>query len=123
MINIINSNGVHRVKLTGDHKISIINDRWFIDGKETDMSSLITEDVKKNPIQLTIEGNVDSLESDNLDSVQVSGSVGCIRTVNGNVSCADVQGNVRTVNGSVSARRIEGSVRTVNGNISGSHAQ
>jgi hypothetical protein len=70
-------------------------------------------------INIEVNGNLTTVDCDTCQSLTVTGDVGSVRTVSGDVDCNDVKQNVETVSGDVKARNITGSVKTVSGDISG----
>lgn len=70
----------------------------------------------KKQINIIIHGDVSSISGSN--SVNVTGNVEKISTVNGNVTVSgDISGDVKTVNGNIKAKEIKGNTSTINGNI------
>lgn len=89
-----------------------INDNGvFVNGKPI-------EEWEEAPVmKLVINGNVESIETENGD-VEVNGSVGTVASKNGNVRCNDVNGNVESKNGNVKILgKVMGDVTSKNGNI------
>lgn len=99
--------------------MSIINNKWYLDGVEFDPNaeSQEPEELEKKTIQLVINGNVDTINSDNITSVTVKGDAGSISTVSGDVVCSNVSGNVSTVSGDIDVNIIDGNANTVSGDI------
>ena len=91
--------------------ISIVDGVVKIDGKVADSG------VNPPKIEISVVGDVKSLEVDNAELLNISGNVGSLSTVNGNVKCGDILGSVSTVNGNVKAETISGAVKSVNGKI------
>lgn len=107
------------------NSISISKNQIIINGTN------IVEDSKI--INISIEGNVDSLNVDACEKVVVqgfvnslstmSGDVECmnvnkdVKTMSGNVECGDIGGDVSTSSGDVKAKNIGGSVKTSSGDI------
>lgn len=105
--------------------VSINNNRVIVNGKE------INEDSKV--INITVEGNVDSVEVDYCAKIVVngfvnklsttSGDVECgnvnqtVKTVSGDVECGNVGGDVSSTSGDIKAQNINGSVKTLSGDI------
>lgn len=91
--------------------ISIINGKVIIDGKEVETDEKI--------INITVEGDVDSISADVCHYVSVNGAVGSVQTVSGDVNCmAEVNGDIQTTSGDVDCMDVKGSVKTVSGNVS-----
>lgn len=105
--------------------ISINNNRIIINGNQ------INEDSKV--INITIDGNIDSLDVDYCEKVVVngfvnklsttSGDVECgnvnqtVKTVSGDIECGNVGGDVSSTSGDIKAQNINGSVKTLSGDI------
>lgn len=101
--------------------ISVINDKVFVDGK----LFAGEEDSNVKTINITIEGNVDTVEVDSCNKLEINGDVngplitGGSATVSGNVSqgvqtggslkCGDIGGNVNAF-GSVKCGDIKGAI-------------
>lgn len=79
-----------------------------VDGK-------ISSPPQLGPITITVNGNVDQLET--VGDVTVAGNVGSVRTVSGDVQCGDVTGNIQNVSGDVNCKAVAGNVTTVSGDI------
>lgn len=96
--------------------ISIINDRILVDGVAIDASEL-----EAKTINITIEGksvNVERIED--VGEVTVTGDVESVNSTNGDITVnGKVIGNVMTTNGDVRAENIEGNVSSINGSIHG----
>lgn len=90
--------------------VTINGDKVIIDGVEQDS-------VESKIINVSIDGNVGSINSDSgrVDCLDV----GSVETQTGNVTCRDITGDVETQTGNVKASTIHGSVETMTGNISG----
>ena len=92
------------------NNISISNGVVVIDGKRYD-----DKDAKN--INISVVGNLESLDVDSCEMIMITGDVGTVETVNGNVKCGNVNGNVKTTNGNIKAGDIHGKATTSNGNI------
>lgn len=106
--------------------IVVSNGKIKIDGKD-----VVLEDEKV--INISVTGSIDSLSVDDCNKLEITGDVGSVTTVSGDVNCAhvksyvnttsgdvrcgDVGASVKTVSGDVIANSIQGSVNTVSGNI------
>lgn len=101
----INING----KQYSGNNITISGNKVIIDGND------VTP--KEKEINITVNGNLENLNSDVCDSITVNGEVGTLDNVNGDIKCGNVKGHVTTVNGDVEAGYVEGGVSTVNGDI------
>jgi hypothetical protein len=102
MITINNSN-------YGGKNITIINGKVFIDGKD------VTPEGKE--INISVQGNIDSLEIDFATSIQVHGDVNKLRSGSANVKCTNITGGVQTGSGDVECTNIEGDVQTGSGDV------
>ena len=91
----------------------VITDKGvFVDGKP------IEEYKEPFAVNLTIEGNVESVTSDNCD-ITVNGEVGSALSKNGNITVkGNVMGNAETKNGNIIVKGdVHGDATTKNGNI------
>ena len=106
----ITINGVTISGVSGKN-ITIQNNKVIVDGKD------ITPDTKE--IHIEVHGNIDRLEVDACQKVSVTGNVGNVETLSGDVEVnGEIQGSVQTMSGSVDcAGAIKGSVSTMSGNI------
>ena len=91
--------------------ISVINGKVIVDGKEIS----VKDDAKV--INISVQGDVDSIDADVCRTIEVTGAVNSIKTTSGDVSCGDVAGDVTSTSGDVQAQNIKGSVRTVSGDV------
>ncbi len=92
------------------NNISVINNKVFIDGQDQ------TPDSKT--INISIEGNVETLKVDVCDKVVINGNVGSASSVSGDIDIqGDVLGGVTSVSGDIKCGTIGGSVSTVSGDI------
>jgi hypothetical protein len=102
----INING----KIYQGNNISIVNGKVTIDGKDQ------TPDSKE--INITVNGNIDTLKVDVANKVFVVGQVNSVSTVSGDVDTSgDVLGSISTVSGDVECGNVGGSITTVSGDI------
>lgn len=91
--------------------VSIINGRVIVDGKE------MSDESSSPKIEVSIQGNVERLETASGD-VTVHGMVqGGLSTVSGDIECHAVHGPVSSVSGDIRCSSIAGSVSTVSGDI------
>lgn len=96
--------------------LSIINGRYFVDGKEVRDLSELTKDQKE--VNITIDGDINKLEVDCCDRIYVKGKVGKIKSTSGDIEVGgDVEGDVQTVSGDINCGNISGDASTVSGNI------
>ena len=89
--------------------ISVINGRVCVDGID------ITPDHRE--VTITVTGDIESISADSCREIKVTGNVGKVQTVSGDVECGDVSGSVQTVSGDVECKNVGGSVKTVSGDI------
>jgi hypothetical protein len=122
---IINGKVTH---VSAGSNVSISGDKVVVDGKVISEFSQETP-----PINISIEGQVGILDVSVCQKIDVTGSVGTVKTQSGDVYCgqvsghvttqsgdveaADVQGNVSTQSGSVKCGTVKGNVNTMTGNI------
>lgn len=88
--------------------ITIDSKGVVIDGKRAELGPELVFNV-------TVIGEVQSIDGAN--SVKVTGPVGSVKTMSGEVECGDVTGNVSTMGGGVTANNIAGNVKTMSGDI------
>ena len=90
--------------------VVVSNSRVFVDGKD------MTSDAKQ--VQIHIEGNVERLEVDACEKVSVSGNVGSVKTISGDVDLSgNVLGSISSISGDIDCTEIKGSVSTVSGDV------
>ena len=91
--------------------ITISNGQVIIDGKD------VTPDAKE--ISITVEGDVDKLEADACQTISVTGDVGNVKTLSGDVTVGgNVKGSVQTMSGDIACDgSIKGSTSSMSGNI------
>jgi hypothetical protein len=100
---------INGVSYSGN-SVTILNNKVIIDGKSVESNDKI--------INIEVNGNIDSLDVDNCESIKVKGDVGKVKSTNGNVKIeGSVNGDVSTTNGNISCFDVKGSVSTKNGNI------
>jgi len=93
------------------NNIVVTNGKVFIDGKEADTSDQKT-------INITVEGNVETLKVDSCESVTVTGNAGSVQTSSGMVKIdGHVNGSVQTMSGSVKCGPVSGNINTMSGDI------
>ena len=96
--------------------LSIINGRYFVDGKEVKDWSEFTKDQKV--INITIEGDVQKLDVDCCETVHINGNCGKVKTTSGDSEVGgNVDGDVQTVSGDIDCGNVGGDASTVSGNI------
>lgn len=90
--------------------ISINNNKIIIDGKD------VTPDSKE--ISIKVEGNIEKLSVDACNQVTVTGDVGKINTMSGDVDVTgNVTGNIETMSGDVHCGNVGGKIKTMTGDI------
>ena len=99
-----------------------INNNSYIGNSVTIVNGVITVDGKNytpndKVITITVEGNINSLSADACNTITVNGEVDTIKTMSGDVHCANVTGNIKTMSGDVHCLDIEGDVTTMSGDI------
>lgn len=96
--------------------LSIINGKYFVDGKEVKDWNEFTKDQKT--INISIEGNVDKLTVDCCETVTITGNCGKVKTTSGDIEIGgNVDGDVESVSGDIECGNISGDAKTVSGNI------
>lgn len=89
--------------------IVIKNQRIIIDGVD------ITPDAKV--INITVDGNLDSVSADMCEKIIVNGTVAQVNTASGDIECQDVMENVNTVSGDIECGNVGGNVTTTSGDV------
>ena len=104
----ININGV---TITSGRNIVVRGGQVTVDGQD------VTPDAKV--INITVTGNVDRIEADVCQQLSVTGDVGNVSTVSGDVNVeGNINGSVQTVSGDVDCGgSIGGNISTLSGNI------
>lgn len=100
------------VRIASGNNIVMNGDTIYVDGKQISVADA-------GPVvNITVEGNIESLRSD-AAGVVVNGNVGEVRSTSGSVSVReDVSGSVSSVSGSVRVGgSVGGSVSTVSGSV------
>lgn len=92
------------------NNIIVSNGKIMIDGKN------ITSDDKV--INITVNGDIDSLKVDTCNKLELIGNVTSINTVSGDVDInGNVNGSIQTVSGDVNCNNVGGSINTLSGDI------
>ena len=114
----ISGNGNNSIQINGKtfsgNSVSIINGEVIIDGKkQTNLS-----DFEEKIINVTINGNVESVSTSNGD-ITISGVVkNNVKNVNGSIDIGgDVSSSITSTNGNVTCNNVSGDIDTTNGNI------
>lgn len=107
----INING----KIFYGNNISMSRNKITIDGVEvTDEDA-----VNSKTVNITIEGNIESIEADYVTKIEVKGTAGSIQTTSGDIHCGNVAGDVKSTSGDVDIDGyVNGSIQTMSGNVS-----
>lgn len=96
--------------------LSIINGRYYVNGKELKDLSELAKDQKE--VNITIDGDINKLEVDCCNRIFVKGNVGKIKSTSGDIEVeGDVDGDVQTVSGDINCGNVSGDASTVSGNI------
>lgn len=91
--------------------ITIRNGRVIIDGKDA-------TPVEAKEINVVVNGDINKLQADVCETLEVTGSVGSLSTISGDVSIdGDISGPVTTISGDVNCGSINGPVSSVSGKI------
>jgi hypothetical protein len=106
----VNNIKINGLSITGGRSVVVSNGRVIVDGKD------VTGEDSKN-ITIEIQGDVAELSVDACNTIQVTGTVGKIKTLSGSVQCGDVAGSVQTMSGSVVCGKIDGDTSTMSGSI------
>lgn len=89
----------------------IINDgKVIIDGKEANTANHKT-------INITVTGDVTSINADHCAKIEVKGNAGSIKTMSGDVKCGNVTGSVSSMSGDISCKQIQWNASTMSGDI------
>lgn len=92
------------------NNIIVSNGKIMVDGKN------VTSDDKV--INITVNGNIDSLKVDTCNKLEIIGNVTNVNTVSGDVDInGDVNGSIQTVSGDVKCNNVSGSINTLSGDI------
>jgi len=109
--------------------VCINNGNVLVNGKK------ITSNEDEKVINITIQGDIDSLDIDFCSEIKIDGAVGSLKTTSGDVYVSggvkkgiktssgdvEVEGNVgedvETSSGDVRAKKIDGKVKTMSGDI------
>lgn len=103
---------INGMKYTSSSGVIIKNNLVYIDGVVQD--GISTE----NGIDISIVGNVDSIDVQACNEISVEGNVSSVTTNSGDVKIGgDVSGNVRATHGDVSCSNVSGDVGSTQGSI------
>jgi hypothetical protein len=96
------------------NSVVVNNGRIIVDGKPVDDNDI----VQSKNISIVVEGDINEIKADVVDTITVHGSAKTIKTTNGDVEIGgDVSGDIDTTNGNIKCGNVGGSVKTLNGNI------
>ena len=104
---------VNGVTIFGSGRSVVIRDgKVIIDDKD-----VTPADAKE--ISIMVNGNVDKVEADACQTISVTGEVGNVKTLSGDVTVTgDVKGSVQTMSGDVDCGgSVAGSVSTMSGDV------
>lgn len=94
------------------NNLQISGNQVLIDGKRVDQQ----EDEKV--INITVEGNIDTLDVDYCDKLEITGDCGSVTSKNGNIQVkGNVNGDVTNKNGNIVCRNVAGDAETKNGDV------
>lgn len=89
--------------------IRVNNGKIFVDGQEmTPHSKVIT---------IQVQGDINLIDVSACDSIHVSGTVGTIRTMSGNVRCGGVTNSVETMSGNIDCGSVGESATSMSGSV------
>ncbi len=107
----INING----KVFYGNNISISKNKIIVDGVEVTDKDI----VNTKTVNITVEGNVNSIEADYVTKLDIKRNVNNVNTVSGDVYCENVTGDIKTTSGDVDiSGYVNGSVQTTSGDVS-----
>jgi hypothetical protein len=110
----INLNGativVNGVKFSGKN-VMIKNGKVTVDGKDATP--------EQKDIVICVNGDISNLSVDVCASLHISGDVGNVETISGDVECGNVSGSVSSTSGDIRCKQIHGNARTISGDIIG----
>lgn len=109
------SSGKSTISINGKtytgNSVKISNNKVYIDGKLQD-----TEDAKE--INISVSGNIKNLSVDACDKVDVTGDIGTLKTMSGDVDIeGNVTGSIKTMSGDVDCGNVGGNISTMSGDI------
>lgn len=102
---------INGVSISGG-SVVIRNGKVIVDGKD-----VTPADAKE--ISITVNGNVNKVEVDACKTIDVTGDVGNVKTLSGDITVTgNVSGSVQTMSGDVDCGgNVAGSVSTMSGNV------
>lgn len=94
------------------NNVSIINNEVIIDGKKAN------SDDDSKIINISIDGNIESLNVDYCEKIEVVGECESVSSKNGNIAIqGNVSGDVTNKNGNIICRNVGGDASTKNGDV------
>jgi len=99
---------INGVTFSGSN-ITVSKGKIIIDGKD------VTPDSKN--INITVNGNINSVEVDVCDKFTITGDVDSVQTASGDVDIKGNAGSINTMSGDVDCWNVKGSIRTMSGDI------
>ncbi len=94
------------------NSLQINDNEILIDGRRVDDQ----EDQKV--INITVDGNIDTLNVDSCDKLEITGDCGNVTSKNGDIQISgNIDGDVTNKNGNIMCRNVSGDVETKNGSI------
>lgn len=97
-------------KVYNGNSISISGNKIIIDGIDVTPESL--------QVQIIVESNIESIKADTCNTISVTGSVGSISTMSGDVEIdGNISGSISTMSGDVDCNNVGGNISTMSGDI------
>ena len=102
--------------IINSNNVSITDGQVFVDGK---LVNEFNTDKEEKVINITISGNVESLDVNYCQNLKITGDCKRVHNQNGSIQIGgNVSGNVHTNMGSITCGNVEGDCHTNMGNIS-----
>jgi hypothetical protein len=106
----MNHISINGVNITASGSISVTSGKVIVNGVD------VTPEAKE--INIIVNGDTDKIQVDACNSFHVTGKVGNIKTMSGDVNVSgDVEGSIQTMSGDVDCHKIGGFVKTMSGDI------
>lgn len=103
-------------KLHYEGSLTVINGKYFVNGKEVTDWNELAKDQKQ--VNIEIHGDVEKIDVECCDQITITGNVKKVKTTSGDVEIhGDVDGDVESVSGSIECGNVGGDARTISGNI------
>ena len=97
-------------KIYKGQSITISGNKVIIDGNDVTPEEL--------QVQIVVEGNIQSIKADTCNTISVTGSVGSISTMSGDVEIdGNISGSISTMSGDVDCNNVGGNISTMSGDI------